>query len=155
MEGAEETAVEFWCMMGGLLGFVGLGRVRGSQKTIRRGAPCLLPPDPADNMDDWETPVEGARSINDAADGVAVWKIGRLMLSGGLGLPDTPGTWGRVDDLGRVLPPEEGSPSLLAEGGRVDVFRLGMVTVPLTLGLSSAFFGCSLSALPLSLMSLL
>ena len=104
--------------------------------------------------------MEGARSISEAADGVAVWKMGRLMLSGSFGLPDTPGTLGKVEDLGRSPP----APLLLAppppptDDGRVDVLRLGMVTVSVTPppGLSSATVDFASSVVLLqSLMSIL
>ena len=61
--------------MGGLFGLVGLGRVRAGFHTrpflapapVGRSALSL-----AERMDDCETPVEGARSIREAAEGVAV-----------------------------------------------------------------------------------
>ena len=57
--------IEFWCIIGGLLGFVGLGSVNGSQKTTPREALssdfCL--PDDC-RMELCETPVEGALSMS-------------------------------------------------------------------------------------------
>ena len=77
------------------MGLVGLGRVIGSQKTARRPfsrgglkgfgsanpvPPAPLPPSPLlDKIEDWETPVEGARAIREAALGVAVCRMGRLI----------------------------------------------------------------------------
>ena len=101
-------------MMGGLLGLVGLGRVRGSQKTTPRDARSLvLVPD---RMDDCDTPVDGALSINEAADGVAVCKMGLLIC--GLAW----GTRGRVDDLGSGL-----GPPLDRLEGKVVVLVSGMM----------------------------
>ncbi len=62
-------------MIGGVLGLVGLGNVIGSQKTtprddrsrVRRSA-LLFPA----RMELWETPVEGAFEIKEAAEEVAV-----------------------------------------------------------------------------------
>ena len=54
-------------------------------------------------------------------------KIGRLILSGLSGL-----TLGKVEDLVNPSPLSPPLPSPLAEEGKVEVLRLGMVTVPLT-----------------------
>ena len=85
-----------WWIIGGLFGLVGLGSVNGSQKTtplddLSLLPALLLPP----NIELCETPVEGARSIREAADGVAVCKIGLLI--SGLEVC----TVGKVDDLGK------------------------------------------------------
>ena len=60
---------------------VGLGRVSGSQNTTPRVCPPVLdwPLPTPERMEDCETPVDGARSINEAADGVAVCKMGLLI----------------------------------------------------------------------------
>ena len=64
-------------MMGGLLGLVGLGRVIGSQnialRPFSRGG--LNGSDSFSfeaSIEDWETPVEGALAMSEAAFGVAV-----------------------------------------------------------------------------------
>lgn len=83
-------------MIGGVLGLVGLGSVIGSQNTARRpfsrgglngsGSdwPAPPPPPPAPSpllarIEDWDTPVDGARAISDAAFGVAACRMGRLI----------------------------------------------------------------------------
>ena len=70
LEDVEEAC---WCIMGGLLGLVGLGKVNGSQNTTPLEddlSPLLFPLPPKIEL--CETPVEGALSINEAAEGVAV-----------------------------------------------------------------------------------
>ena len=68
--------------MGGVLGFVGLGSVKGSQKTTPfddlslAGLSFLLVPA---RMELCETPVEGAFEISEAAEEVAACRIGRLI----------------------------------------------------------------------------
>lgn len=64
-----------WCIIGGLFGLVGLGRVIGSQNTARRalsrgGLKGSLSFSFVARIDDWDTPVEGALAIRDAAFGV-------------------------------------------------------------------------------------
>lgn len=85
--------------MGGLFGFVGLGRVNGSQKTTPLEALLLRAGSTSgfslvDKMELCETPVEWDLEIRLAAVGVAVCKTGRLMT----GLE---GTKGNVEDLGK------------------------------------------------------
>ena len=64
------------------MGFVGLGSVKGSQKTTPldvlslEGLSFLFVPD---RMELCETPVEGAFEINEAAEDVAAWRIGLLI----------------------------------------------------------------------------
>lgn len=69
-------------MIGGVLGFVGLGKVSGSQNATARdvrsrGGRSLFWW--LESMELWGTPVDGAFEIRDAAAGVAAWRIGRLI----------------------------------------------------------------------------
>ena len=76
-----------WWMIGGVLGLVGLGRVMGSQKTTPRDVRSLNSRSallfPA-RIELWETPVDGAFEISEAAEDVAAVRMGRLIT----GLPD-------------------------------------------------------------------
>ena len=91
-----------WWMMGGMLGEVGEGRVSLSLNTAllalsRPGSFSLL------RIEDWETPVEGALAMRLAALGVAVWRMGLLMV----GLTRAVG--------GLVLTGEEGGEDMTGE----------------------------------------
>ena len=74
-----------WWMMGGVLGLVGEGRMIWSLNTallalslggLKGSASFSVL---VARMEDWETPVEGAFAIRDAALGVAVWSTGLLI----------------------------------------------------------------------------
>ena len=111
-----------WWMMGGVLGLVGEGRMIWSLNTallalslggLKGSASFSVL---VARIEDWETPVEGAFAIKDAALGVAVWSTGllirgRTVAVGVEVLPSLPlkGAMaeaaafcgdGRVDDLG-------------------------------------------------------
>ena len=119
--------------MGGLLGLVGLGSVRGSQKTTPLEALEAL-----ESLDDsvfctsafsleakielCDTPVECDFEMSEAAEGVAFCSTGRPMT----GLE---GTKGNVEDLGsEAAPPGLLSASVDVFHGRVEVFdNKGMV----------------------------
>ena len=93
------------CMIGGLLGLVGLGRVKGSQKTTPlddllalgngQGWPSTLSFDNSfERIELWDTPVECDLEMRADAVGVAVCKTGLPMTS-------FEGTKGNVEDFGR------------------------------------------------------
>ena len=93
------------CMIGGLLGLVGLGRVKGSQKTTplddllalgnAQGWPSTLSFDNSfERIELWDTPVECDLEMRADAVGVAVCKTGLPMTS-------FEGTKGNVEDFGR------------------------------------------------------
>lgn len=69
LEAEDETPG--WWMIGGVFGFVGEGRVIGSQKTTPF-EPRFSFFSAFDKMELWEIPVEGAREMRDCAEGVAV-----------------------------------------------------------------------------------
>lgn len=118
------------CMIGGLLGLVGLGRVKGSQKTTplddllalgnAQGPSTLSFDNSFERIELWDTPVECDLEMRADAVGVAVCKTGLPMTS-------FEGTKGNVEDFGR-----EGfgfsSDGELPPHGRVLVFdNKGMV----------------------------
>ena len=84
--GSGEVSLAGWWMMGGMLGLVGLGRVRVSLNTARRprsrgglkgsGSSLSL----VARMEECDTPVLGALAIRLAALGVAVCSTGLLMV---------------------------------------------------------------------------
>ena len=83
--GSGEVSLAGWWMMGGMLGLVGLGRVRVSLNTARRprsrgglkgsGSSLSL----VARMEECDTPVLGALAIRLAALGVAFWRMGLLI----------------------------------------------------------------------------
>jgi hypothetical protein len=91
-------------MIGGLLGLVGLGRVKGSQKTTplddllalgnAQGPSTLSFDNSFERIELWDTPVECDLEMRADAVGVAVCKTGLPMTS-------FEGTKGNVEDLGR------------------------------------------------------
>ena len=95
-------------MMGGMLGLVGLGRVRLSLNM------ALLPRSRAgletstsafsllDKMEDWDTPVDGALAMRLAALGVAVCRIG-LLIVGLRGIVGLDGLSGSLSDEGDMV----------------------------------------------------
>lgn len=92
-------------MIGGWFGFVGLGRVRGSQKTTPREDRSFFSEagfSGFKSMELCDTPVHGALEIREAAAGVVVCRMGReicgLLVTAELVLAG-----GRVDDLLRLL----------------------------------------------------
>ena len=99
--------------MGGMLGLVGLGRVRLSLNM------ALLPRSRAgletltsafsllDKMEDWDTPVDGALAMRLAALGVAVCRIG-LLIVGLRGIVGLDGLRGSSDEGDMVAPDDEG-----------------------------------------------
>lgn len=92
------------CMIGGLLGLVGLGRVKGSQKTTplddllalgnAEGPSTLSFDNSFERIELWDTPVECDLEMRADAVGVAVCKTGLPMTS-------FEGTKGNVEDFGR------------------------------------------------------